>query len=163
MPNYPDFAKEHIFCYWYFLIKSIFKSLYFLKWCPIFDTSLHQFSKFNNLLWVCWFIGKNISNFELPAWKFNNPYCHNFQVSVQKRLSIHFHISDSIHSLFSKWANCQIDSLLKNHYCWVPPYCFWAYLLVRRQPSSEHPETYGLVKSVCFALHNGAKNYLKSR
>ena len=120
----------HFFCYWPFLITSIFKSLYFLKWCPIFDTSLHQFSKFNNLLWVCWFIGKNISNFELPAWKFNNPYCHNFQVSVQKRLSIHFHISDSIHSLFSKWANCQIDSLLKNHYCWVPPYCFWAYLLV---------------------------------
>ena len=52
------------------------------------------------------------------------------QISVQRRLSIHFHISDSIHSLFSKWANCQIDSLLKNHYCWVPPYCFWAYLLV---------------------------------
>ena len=31
---------EHIFCYWHFLITSIFKSLYFLKWCPIFDTSI---------------------------------------------------------------------------------------------------------------------------
>ena len=60
------------------MITSIFKSLYFLKWCPIFDTSpLTQFSKFNNFLWVCWFLGKNISNFVYSAWKLNNPYCHN--------------------------------------------------------------------------------------
>ena len=38
--------------------------------CPIFDTSpLHQFLKFNNFLWVRWFLGKNISNFVPPAWK----------------------------------------------------------------------------------------------
>ena len=42
------------------MITSIFKSLYFLKSCPIFDLSpLTQFSKFNN----CWFLGKNLSNF----------------------------------------------------------------------------------------------------
>ena len=59
------------------LSKSIFKSLYFLKWCPIFDTSpLTQFSKFNNSLWVCWFLGKNLSNFVPPVWKIHNPYCH---------------------------------------------------------------------------------------
>ena len=30
----------------------------------LFETSLlHQFSKFNNILLVCWFLGKNISNF----------------------------------------------------------------------------------------------------
>ena len=53
---------EHIFCYWQFLITSIFKSLYFLKWCPIFDSSpLLQFSKFNNFLWVCWFLAKNLA------------------------------------------------------------------------------------------------------
>jgi hypothetical protein len=51
----------------YFLITSIFKSL---KWCTIFDSSpLHQFSKFNNFLWVCWFLGKNLFNFVTPAWK----------------------------------------------------------------------------------------------
>ena len=56
---------------------NIFKSLYFLKWCPIFDTSpLIQFSKFNNFLWVCWFLGKNLSNFVPPVWKLHNPYCH---------------------------------------------------------------------------------------
>ena len=33
--------------------------------------------QFNNFLWVCWFLGKNISNFVPPAWKLYNPYCHN--------------------------------------------------------------------------------------
>ena len=38
------------------LSKSIVVCL-LLKWCPIFDSSpLHQFSKFNNFLWVCWFL-----------------------------------------------------------------------------------------------------------
>ena len=42
-----------------FLITSIFKSLHFLKWCPIFDISpLQQFSKFNKFLRVCWFLAK---------------------------------------------------------------------------------------------------------
>ena len=42
-----------------------------------FDTSsLHQFSKFNNFLWVCWFLGKNLSNFVPPAWKLDNSYYH---------------------------------------------------------------------------------------
>jgi hypothetical protein len=50
-----------------FLDNINFKSLYFLKWCPIFDTSpFTQFSKFNNFLWVCWFLGKNIFNFVYP-------------------------------------------------------------------------------------------------
>ena len=30
---------SQFFFHWHFLITSIFKSLYFLKWCPIFDTS----------------------------------------------------------------------------------------------------------------------------
>ena len=36
-------------------------------WLALFDTSpLHQFSEFNNFLWVCWFSGKNLSNFVHP-------------------------------------------------------------------------------------------------
>ena len=74
--------QEHIFCYRHFLITSIFISLYSLKWCPIFDTSpLTQFSKFNNFLWVCWFLGKNISNFVPPAWILDNPYYHNLHIN----------------------------------------------------------------------------------
>ena len=72
-----NFSLKNISSGRHFLITSIFKSLYFLKLCPIFDTSLlHQFSKFNNFLWVCWFLGKNLSNFVPPAWKLNNPYYH---------------------------------------------------------------------------------------
>ena len=37
---------------------------------------LTQFSKFNNFLWVCWFLGNNLSNFVPPVWKLHNPYCH---------------------------------------------------------------------------------------
>ena len=39
---------------------------------------LIQFSKFKNFLWVCWFLGKNLSNFVPPAWKLHNLYCHTF-------------------------------------------------------------------------------------
>ena len=50
------------------------KSLYFLKWCPIFDRStLHQFSKLNNFLWVWWFLGKNLSNFVPPLENLTTP------------------------------------------------------------------------------------------
>ena len=43
----------------------------FMKWCPIFDSSpLIQNSKFNNFLWVCLFLCKNLSNF------LHNPYSH---------------------------------------------------------------------------------------
>ena len=44
----------------------------------LFDSSpLIQNSKFNKFLWVCWFLGKNLSNFVSPIWKLHNPYCNN--------------------------------------------------------------------------------------
>ena len=47
-----------------------------VKWCPFFDSlPLHQFSKFNNFLWICWFLGKK---FVLSAWKLNNPYISSY-------------------------------------------------------------------------------------
>ena len=61
--------------FWY---ASTFKSLYFLKWRPIFDSSpLPQFLKFDNFLLACWFLAKNLSNFVSPARKRDNPYYHN--------------------------------------------------------------------------------------
>ena len=60
--------------------KSIFTSL--LKWRPIFDSSpLTQISKFNNFLWVCWVLGKNLSNFVPPVLKLHNPYCHKCRLT----------------------------------------------------------------------------------
>ena len=64
----------HLFCKKHFLLTSIFKPLYLLKWCPIFDDSLlHQFTKYNNFLLVYWFLCKNLSNFVYLPWKLNNP------------------------------------------------------------------------------------------
>jgi hypothetical protein len=43
----------------------------------LFDISLlRQFSKFNNFLWVCWFLDKTLSNFVSHVWKLHNTYCH---------------------------------------------------------------------------------------
>ena len=51
-----------------------------MKLCPIFDSSpLHQFSKVNNFLWICWSLGKNLSNFKSPAW---NLHCHILQPKI---------------------------------------------------------------------------------
>ena len=66
----------------HFLLLTFFDNikiewLLFLKCHLFFDTSpLNQFSKFNNFLWVCWFLGKNLSNFVSLPWKLHNRYCH---------------------------------------------------------------------------------------
>ena len=44
----------------------------------LFDSSpLIQNSKFNNFLWACWFLGKNLSNLVSLVWKLHNLHCHN--------------------------------------------------------------------------------------
>ena len=48
--------------------------LWFLKTS---EAPLIQFSKLDNFLYVCWFLGKNLSNFVPPVWKLHNPYCHS--------------------------------------------------------------------------------------
>ena len=40
------------------------KKLYLVKMCPIFAGSpLFLFTKYQNFLWVCWFLCKNLTNF----------------------------------------------------------------------------------------------------
>ena len=41
-----------------------------------------KFSKFNNLLWECWFLGKNISDFVPPVWKLHNRIAIIFSMQV---------------------------------------------------------------------------------
>ena len=49
----------------------------------LFDaSSLHQFSKFNDFLWVRWFLGKNLPNFVPPFWKLDNRYYHTLGAAV---------------------------------------------------------------------------------
>ena len=47
-----------------------------------YSSALIQNSKFNSFLLVCWFLGKNLSNFVSPVWKLHNPYCHSVEASL---------------------------------------------------------------------------------
>ena len=47
-----------------------------------FEAPIDPILKFNNFLWLCWFLrkniaGKNLSNFVPPVWKLYNSCCHN--------------------------------------------------------------------------------------
>ena len=108
--------KEHIFCNWLFLMTPIFKSLYFLKWCSSFDSSpLLQFSKFNNFLWVCWFLAKNLSNFVYQnADQQTSIVCQNFGLFAR---SLVFQ---------ARWAECAFIKV------WI----FFPYLLVSKVKKS---------------------------
>ena len=58
----------------------------------LFDTSpLTQFSKFYKILWVCWFVGKNLSNFVPPLLKLHNPYCHNGETRTETSICTIFY------------------------------------------------------------------------
>ena len=90
-----------------FLISSMFKSLYFLKWCPVFDSSpLLQVSKFNNFFWVCWFLTKNLSNLVSLPWKLHNRYCHNLRIDN----SLHF-VTGIYWLPHSLWSLCDIRNV----------------------------------------------------
>ena len=52
---------------------------------------IHQLSKFMTLLWVCWFLCKNLSNFMSPAWKLNNSYYYKMQIG-RKQYFLHIYI-----------------------------------------------------------------------
>ena len=86
--------------YWHFLITSIFTSLHFLKWYSIFDSlPLHQFSKFNNFLWVCWFLGKY---FVPHSWKLDS---HNRKCTELTRNNLPFRLPRRKFKLYLKLQN----------------------------------------------------------
>ena len=58
---------------------------------------LVQFSKFNNFLWVCWFLFKNHSNFVSPSWQVDNLHYHTWQYSLPIWNTILFHKPVFIH------------------------------------------------------------------
>ena len=71
---------------WYSLMKKKLRKILMIfdieNW--LFDSSpLIQNSKFNNFLWVCLSLFKNLSNFVPSAWKLHKPYCHNNHIIVQ--------------------------------------------------------------------------------
>ena len=113
---------------------------WFLKLCiwKLLRAPLIQFSKLNNVLGVCWFLGKNLSNFIYPIWKLHNPYCHssyanigisylgNFtymKVILTKKLtfSLLFTIqSSSLLKFLELWKQCNILNIRNSEgTCWI--------------------------------------------
>ena len=81
----------------------------------IWHLPLTQFSKFNHFVWVCWFLGKNLSNFVPPVWKLHNPYCHNIDLYTTNKK---FNVSGCVRRLMNKlegpnvlWIGFYIDNL----------------------------------------------------
>ena len=77
-----------------------------VKFWHFFDTSpLHHFSKFYNFFWVCWFIGKNLSNFVPPTLKLDNPYYHTLHTTpFSKNPSVYTEAGNSICSV-AQWLH----------------------------------------------------------
>ena len=75
--------RTNFCCYWHFSIIPIFKSLYFLKWCPIFDSlPPHQFAKFNDFLLSRLVFRQFFSDILSLNWKSDNPYYHNYPATI---------------------------------------------------------------------------------
>ena len=92
-----SFIEEYQLRYTFFVF-DIFWSHQFLNnfifWNDVqFLTPLHNnpILKFNDFLWVCWFLGKNLSYFVPPVWKLHNPYCHNLHASIWFLIKFTFH------------------------------------------------------------------------
>ena len=85
----------HVFLTKFFDNIKKFKTLYFLKSCPIFDElSFIAFTKYNYFLWVCWscFLGPTIEEFPQPNWRDTyilcilGKYFLNFLIDYQTEL-----------------------------------------------------------------------------
>ena len=84
---------KNVLLNWYSSMKKKLRKIWMIfdienwLWKSNFGTFWHlsitSILKFNHFLWVCWFLGKNLSNFVSPVGKLHNPYCHNAQLEIQ--------------------------------------------------------------------------------
>ena len=73
---------------WFLTSKIDFES----QILALFDTSpLTQFSKFNNFLWLSWFLGKNLSNF-VPLLENSTTHIAIFYSLIKHYMSIESYI-----------------------------------------------------------------------
>ena len=64
--------------------------------------------KFNNFLWLYWFLSKNIYNLASPIWKLHNPYCHIDKITGSRLTSVW------CIKCRSKYSSNTVLSLLRN-------------------------------------------------
>ena len=71
-----------------FWLMKIFKWLfqkkgYFVKIDPILiGLAFSNFKNYQNLLWICWILGKNLPDFVPPNLKLHNQYCHKSRLRI---------------------------------------------------------------------------------
>ena len=97
-------------------LSEIFKSLYFLKWCPIFDSSpLLQISKFNNFIWLKLIFSQKPFWFCIPPLKTPQPVLPYYCVFSSRSQLLQFytykytnkaHSSSLLHELFNLRQKC---------------------------------------------------------
>jgi hypothetical protein len=91
------FIEEYRFRSTLFIIDIFWQpqslNTFFLKWYPIFDSPLHQFTKYNGFLLEYWFLANNLSKFVSLPWKLDNLYYHVVGAS-----EAHFHRATTIQS-----------------------------------------------------------------
>ena len=78
----------------------------------LFGTSpLTQFSKFNNFFWVCWFLGKNLSNF-VPPFQNSTTRIAIMQIIItSKKIFMTFLI-------INFWLKCHYSLAFTTKYLW---------------------------------------------
>ena len=59
-------------------VTKVDTKLWKVRFTTLLYNILVKIHYFNNFLRVCWFLGKNLSNFVSPIWKLHNPYCHTY-------------------------------------------------------------------------------------
>ena len=81
---------------------------------PFWQLTVNSNSKFNTFLWVCWFFGKNLSNFVSSDWKLHNPYCHtavpNILQQVWKSSTLYKELLRIARNLLETRENIKIES-----------------------------------------------------
>ena len=102
---------------WFLIWKIDFKSRGTFWHLPI-----TPISKFNNFLWVCWFLGKNLSNCVPPTWKSQQPLLLSYVCSLYNYSIVICCAKIKLH----KYANtgCSLSKCLKlnqdlNKFWWI--------------------------------------------
>ena len=113
-----------------------------------FDTSpLIQFSKFNNFLWVCWFLSKNLSNFAPPAWKLDNLYYHN--LSNYSNLSKYNYIKVDMNHFYLPWPSF-----------WPMKICLRKYMRILTSKARSCCSACAKVVTLCFGFLSFEMNHV---
>ena len=113
-----SFLDTYIFVYFISIETFIRNSTYSQFW-PNVLSPLHQFSKFNNFLWICWFLGKNLYNFVPPI--------GNSTIRITRPHTV------VTYFLVDKWSDILTTPSNEHHRMWLKARRCWHKLVMCQQ------------------------------